>query len=194
MIALVAAEIAELSYGCGILLLLLLAIRAITLPELYSSIKVTVIFTIVGATGVSNAMKSTGVANFIADVMMDVFAPMGFFGLCAAVYIVSVFLSMWISNSATVSIVGSLIVSMISNLQAEGAENIPALAAAFSWILICGAGSCFTTPLGYQTNLMVMPDGKYTFSDFVLFGGPLTLIHCAACIFVVPLLAMWLVK
>ncbi|CAK0909329.1 unnamed protein product, partial [Prorocentrum cordatum] len=160
-------KVAELSYGCGIFLLLLLAIRAITLPELHSSSEGSVIFTTVGATGISNAMKSTGVANLIADVMMSGFQQLGFFGLCASVCIVSGSLSMWISNSANVSIVGSLIVSMVSNLQTEGADNILALAAAFTWILICVAGSCFTTPLGYQTKVIVMPDGKYTFSDFV---------------------------
>ena len=31
---------------------------------------------------------------------------------------------------------------------------------AVSQSLIFGASACFTTPLGFQTNLMVMPDGQ----------------------------------
>merc|ERR1712032_1751654 len=77
LVALVAMEKVHLSWGCGIFLLILLLIRAITLQELYGSIKVSVIFTIVGAFGMSTAMEKTGVANFIADVMMTVFSPLG---------------------------------------------------------------------------------------------------------------------
>lgn len=45
------------------------------------------------------------------------------------------------------------------------------------WTLVFAAGTCFTTPLGYQTNLMVMPEGKYTFGDFARFGIPSQILH-----------------
>ena len=39
------------------------------------------------------------------------------------------------------------------------------------------AASCeFTTPIGYQTNLMVQGPGGYRLGDYLRFGGPLTLI------------------
>ena len=34
----------------------------------------------------------------------------------------------------------------------------------------------YATPIGYQTNLLVLSAGGYTFSDFVRVGVPLTLI------------------
>ena len=38
------------------------------------------------------------------------------------------------------------------------------------------AASCeFTTPVGYQTNLMVLGPGGYRLGDYLRFGGPLTL-------------------
>ena len=51
------------------------------------------------------------------------------------------------------------------------------------------AASCeFSTPIGYQTNLMVMGPGGYRWSDYTRFGGPLTLIAAAICIILTPYL------
>ena len=57
------------------------------------------------------------------------------------------------------------------------------------WILISGACCCFSTPLGYVTNLMVQPKGKYNFGDFVRFGGVLQLVHGAVTVLVCVALA-----
>jgi len=191
LVTLVTLEYVKLSYGCGLLLLVLLSIRAISLKELYASIKVGVIFTIVGAFGLSVALEKTGVANLIADSMLSVFRPLGTVGIGAAIYLVSVFLSMWINNSATVAIVGKLIGSIVATLGSDPSyteRDLHQAAASFSFILILGAGTCFTTPLGYQTNMMVIPDGKYTFTDFMVFGGPAQLVHGICCIFIVPMI------
>jgi di/tricarboxylate transporter len=54
---------------------------------------------------------------------------------------------------------------------------------------IAMAASCeFTTPIGYQTNLMVQGPGGYRLGDYLRFGGPLTLI-CG--VVAVTLLATW---
>jgi di/tricarboxylate transporter len=43
------------------------------------------------------------------------------------------------------------------------------------------------TPLGYQTNLMVMAPGGYKWSDFMRFGGPLTLLVAIVSIILIPI-------
>jgi len=73
------------------------------------------------------------------------------------------------NNSATVAILGP----MISDMAASSGLNAVSLV----FMLINGAGACFISPLGYQTNMMVMKDGGYTFGDFVKFGVPVQVMH-----------------
>merc|ERR1711879_943946 len=90
-------------------------------------------------------------------------------------------LSMFINNSATVAIMGT----MVAGMAKENAMHVSSLV----WTLVLAAGSCFTTPLGYQTNMMVMPDGGYTFVDFMRYGFPVQSMHM-----VCTLAAVWFVS
>ena len=42
--------------------------------------------------------------------------------------------------------------------------------------VVFGANCSFASPIGYQTNLLVMGPGKYKFRDFVNAGTPLVLV------------------
>ncbi|HAQ32674.1 MAG TPA: SLC13 family permease, partial [Rhodospirillaceae bacterium] len=46
----------------------------------------------------------------------------------------------------------------------------------FAVAVVFAANCSFATPVGYQTNLLVMGPGHYRFSDFVRAGFPLTVI------------------
>merc|ERR1719468_8981 len=124
------------------------------------------------------ALQKTGVVSFVSVSLMSAAAPLGSMGVIAMVYIIAVVLSMFINNSATIAILSPVVVSM-SNAD----ENLDL--ELMVWTLVLSAGSCFTTPLGYQTNLMVMSDGKYSFSDFARFGGLIQLVHGAAVVTII---------
>jgi di/tricarboxylate transporter len=53
--------------------------------------------------------------------------------------------------------------------------------------VMVGASGCFATPIGYQTNLMVMGPGGYRFSDYLRLGIPLNLIVWLCAIVSIPL-------
>ena len=55
-------------------------------------------------------------------------------------------------------------------------------------VVIAVAASCeFSTPIGYQTNLMVMGPGGYKWIDYTRFGGPLTILCGIVCVALAPL-------
>ena len=56
------------------------------------------------------------------------------------------------------------------------ARAVDAPPEAFVAATIFAANASFATPIGYQTNLMVMGPGRYSFADFVRTGVPLVLI------------------
>ena len=61
-------------------------------------------------------------------------------------------------------------------------------AEAFVLAVLFGANMSYATPMAYQTNLLVMNAGGYTFMDFVKAGVPLLIIIWLAFSFIVPIL------
>merc|ERR1712190_255180 len=181
LVILVTAEHVKLATGAGLMTIFLLVIRSRSLSQVYSSVKAPVLFVIAGAFGLSHALQDSGVAHCIAVAVTSVAQDFGVFGIRLAVYVVAVGLSMFINNSATVAIMGTMVASMAE----ENSMHVSSLV----WPLVLAAGSCFTTPLGYQTNMMVMPDGGYTFVDFMRYGFPVQAMHM-----VFTLAAVWFVS
>ena len=52
-------------------------------------------------------------------------------------------------------------------------------------IMMAGSAS-FATPLGYQTNLMVLGPGGYRFSDFLKIGAPMNLLIGLTTVSITP--------
>ena len=52
--------------------------------------------------------------------------------------------------------------------------------------VMMAASAGFATPIGYQTNLMVMGPGGYRFSDYVKIGVPLDILIGVITVAIVP--------
>ena len=59
---------------------------------------------------------------------------------------------------------------------------------AFVLAVMFGANMGFATPIGYQTNVLILNAGGYRFSDFARVGVPLTIIMWLAFSFLLPVL------
>jgi len=54
--------------------------------------------------------------------------------------------------------------------------------------VLFGANMSYATPIGYQTNLLILSAGGYRFSDFLRVGIPLTLVMWIGFTFVLSAL------
>ncbi|HAQ35597.1 MAG TPA: SLC13 family permease, partial [Alphaproteobacteria bacterium] len=127
------------------------------------------VYLLVGsAFALGTALQATGAADFLAMVVVGVFAPFGIVALLSALFILVALLTNILSNNATAILFTPIAVGAANQLGAD-----PVL---FALTVIFAANTSFATPIGYQTNLLVMSPGHYKFSDYIRAGLPLVLI------------------
>jgi di/tricarboxylate transporter len=127
-----------------------------------------IVLIIAAAIGLGTALEATGGAAYLAGIVLDATA-----GAPAAVVLSALFLMVaLVTNVLTNNAAAVLFTPVAVNVAVKlGVDPFPfALAVTF-------AASCsFATPIGYQTNLLVMGPGHYRFRDFILAGSPLVVI------------------
>jgi len=127
------------------------------------------LFLLIGsAFALGAALDASGGANVIAASVVQVFSPFGPVALLSALFLVVMVLTNVLSNNATAILFTPIAVGAAS--QAGFDPHIFALTVLFA------ANTCFATPIGYQTNLLVMGPGKYRFVHFLRAGGPLSVL------------------
>ena len=93
-------------------------------------------------------------------------------GVLAAIMVFVTMLTNFASNTAAAA-VGTPIAFNIAQQLDMPAEPL-VLAVLF------GCNLCYATPVAYQTNMMILTEGDYTFADYLRSGIPLVLIMVAA--------------
>lgn len=147
---------------------LMIALRCCTAAQARAAIDLQVLLVIAASFGVGRALESTGLAALAARAITDLAVPLGITAILAAVYIVTLVTTALINNNAAAVLMFPVIVQIAQD------QSVPFTPLAVCMVL---AASCeFVTPIGYQTNLMVMGPGGYTWRDYARYGGPLTLL------------------
>ena len=137
-----------------------------------------ILITIACAFAISKAMVNSGVADVVASYIIGLTEHYGPQVLLAAVFIITNLFTELITNNAAAALAFPLALSISSQM---GVSPMP------FFVVICMAASAsFSTPIGYQTNLIVQGIGNYKFTDFVRIGLPLNIIAFLISIFLVP--------
>lgn len=127
------------------------------------------IFMLVGASiAMASAMGVTGGATYLADTLVRLTMAGGPVVLLSALFALIAILTNVLSNNATAVLFTPIAVS--------AAAAIDAPVEPFVVAVIFAANASFATPIGYQTNLLVMAPGDYRFRDYLVAGGPLVVI------------------
>ncbi|MEN0652098.1 MULTISPECIES: SLC13 family permease [Hyphobacterium] len=127
------------------------------------------VYLLVGsAFALGTALQSTGAADYLAMLVVNAFAPFGPVALLSALFILVALLTNILSNNATAILFTPIAIGAANQLGAD-----PTL---FALTVLFAANTSFATPIGYQTNLLVMSPGHYKFTDFIKAGAPLVII------------------
>ena len=113
-------------------------------------------------------LEVTGGAAFIADLVVELFEGASPHVVLSAFFLVIAVLTNFLSNNATAV--------LFTPIALETAERVGVTPLAFVVAVIFAANCSFATPMGYQTNLLVMGPGHYRFRDFVVAGTPLAIL------------------
>jgi len=120
------------------------------------------------------AIDKSELASIAAARIVQLVAPYGQLALLFAVYFVAICIGAIISNNAVVVLMFPVIVRVC---EGAGISWRPAL-----YALTMAASASFSTPVSYQTNLMVAGAADYSFNDFLRFGLPLQLVCMLATV------------
>ena len=148
-------------------------------PQKYTKyISWDILITIACAFAISKAMENSGVADLLASYIIGLSHSHGPYVLLATMFIITNIFTELITNNAAAALSFPLALSISQQL---GVSPMP------FFVVICMAASAsFSTPIGYQTNLIVQGIGNYKFTDFVRIGLPLNIITFLISVFVIP--------
>ncbi len=135
------------------------------------------IFLLVGsmlALGV--ALQATGGADFIANLIMGAPFSDSPLMLASLLFIIVAITTNILTNNACAILFTPIALTIASQISPETANANFDLSYIFAVTVVFAANCSFASPIGYQTNLLVMGPGQYKFRDFVRSGIPLVLV------------------
>ena len=155
----------------------MLATRCVSITKARRNIDLTVITVIAASFSLGAAMTKTGAADAIAQLMLfsDDLSP---WLMLAMVYILTAIFTEIITNNAAAILMFPIAMSIADQI---GVNYMP-----FVFAVMFEASARFITPLGYQTNLMVMGPGGYSAKDFMKVGVPMSFLVAVTSIVIIP--------
>lgn len=142
--------------------------KLLPLQELYRSVDWPVIVLLAAMIPVGEALESTGGAARIAGWILASGGVLPPAGTVALLLVGTMFLSDVVNNAAAVVLMAPIAITVAAGL---GASPDPFLMA-----VAVGGSSAFLTPIGHQSNVLVMGPGGYRFGDYWRMGLPLEVV------------------
>ena len=141
---------------------------AVSLREAYRSIEWPIIILLGALIPVGEALQTTGVTGVIAQTIVESGDELPVAALLALIIVASMWLSDLVHNSPTAILMAPIAVAISVELA------LPA--DAFLMAVAIGAASPYLTPVGHQSNMLVMAPGGYRFGDYWRIGLPLQVV------------------
>ena len=146
----------------------MIAVGCLNIRQAARAIDRNVVMTIAAALALGVALQESGGAAFLADGLVEQLAGAKPSVVLSAFFLLVALLSNVISTKACAVLFTPVAVGIAGGL---GVDPTP-----FAIAVVFGANCSFASPIGYQTNILVMGPGHYRFADFVRAGLPLVFV------------------
>lgn len=160
--------------GVGLMLLS----RCIDIRSAARAVEPDVLLLLAGTIPLGLAIEKVGVAAWVAEALVGLGGANAPWVILGVLYFSTSAATEILSNNATAVLMTPIALGLAERL---GIDPKPLLVA-----IAFGASASFATPLGYQTNALVMGPGGYRFLDYLRIGLPLNLMLACVATFTIP--------
>ena len=168
----------DMFYFAAIASILLIWLKIMPHQKYTKAISWDVLITIACSFAISKALQNSGAAEAIARTTVNFSKGFGPIGVLAAIYLITTIFTEIITNNAAAAVVFPIALAASQQL---GVDPKP-----FFVTIAIAASASFSTPVGYQTNLIVQAIGNYKFTDYLKIGIPLNILAFIISMLVVP--------
>jgi di/tricarboxylate transporter len=153
--------------------------RCVSSRTARNSIDWSLLVVIASSFGIGRALDITGAADVLANGLIGLANNNPYITL-SVIYFVTMLFTEMITNNGAAALIFPIALATSQNL---GVDFMP-----FVFAIMMSASASFSTPIGYQTNLMVLGPGGYRFGDFIRIGLPLNLLLWILSSALIPLI------
>lgn len=166
--------------GCiGALVLVFTGV--LTEKQAYKAIDSQTIFIFGGTLALAKALEMTGAGKLVADHVIGMLGQNSSpFMLMVVVFVLSVIMTNFMSNTATVALLVPVSLSIAAGMGADPKAVLMAT--------VIGSSCAYATPIGMPANMMVLSAGGYKFVDYAKSGLPLIIVSTIVSLVLLPIL------
>lgn len=159
---------------------LMVLTRCLTMEEAHKSIDWKSIFLIAAMMPLGFAMRDSGAAQFLADIVVRVAGPFGNVAILGGLMTLTLLINPFIP-----AVVNAVIMTPIGLATAAslGVSPYP-----FVMGIAYMVAACFMTPVSHPANLLVMSPGGYRFTDYLKNGIPIAILTLLVSLLLIPLI------
>jgi di/tricarboxylate transporter len=148
--------------------LVMILVGLIPVGRIYESIDMPVIVLVAAMLPVGQALETSGGSQLIADALLSVGQSLPAAATLALLMVAVMLISNVVNNAAAAVLAAPVAISLARGMDASVDPFLMAVA--------IGASCAFLTPIGHQSNTLVMAPGGYRFGDYWRLGLPLSIL------------------
>lgn len=134
-----------------------------------------------GTLALAKALEMTGAGKLVADQVIGMLGNNSSpFMLLVVVFALSVVMTNFMSNTATVALLVPVSLSIAAGMGADPRAVLMAT--------VIGSSCAYATPIGMPANMMVLSAGGYKFVDYAKSGIPLIIVSTIVSLILLPIL------